>query len=529
MKPEAFNLLLALVLEEQASEEELTQFREALQNDPVLQKEASLQFSLHAQIGIAIEEESTSTAFVTHTLTEINNVDSELFTKRVTAQLRKQRFLKKVSAIAALLLLGLFFTFLFSIHQISEKSLNTLAFITRVDGAQWSNTVLHENDTITQGQSVKIESGLVEIDLAGRGTLVIEGPAHLDFISPMEVMLHHGSVVMRATKKGQGYTIQTSQGKIIDIGTEFAVSAKQNTVETHVIEGSVEAIANNGESFTLKGNDALSFNHTGSQNIASDTGRFYTKLPPVHQTLNYLHWSFDENAGSVALANGELDKGTKQVGDLVLKSAEGTHTPQWSEGVKRSGIYFEGTDSYAEAEYKGIQGGKARTVCCWIKVPEDFSPLQGFGIISWGNPKEIGETWQISVNPWKRDGQVGRLRLGLQGSQIIGSTDLRDGQWHHIAVVFYGSSKPSIGTHALLYVDGQKESVSRAALKEVKTKTESDGHGVWVGRNVTHRNNHIASPYKFFRGSIDELYIFDGALTQNELSQLITLEKIVTK
>ncbi|MDC0088065.1 LamG domain-containing protein, partial [Akkermansiaceae bacterium] len=172
--------------------------------------------------------------------------------------------------------------------------------------------------------------------------------------------------------------------------------------------------------------------------------------------------------------------------------------------------------------YKGIQGGEARTVCSWVKVPKDFSLKQGFGIISWGNSTKTGETWQISVNPLEKDGEVGRLRLGLRGSQIIGNSDLRDGLWHHIAVVLYGGSNPNIGTHALLYVDGKKESVSRASLQEVKTTSNHDDHGLWVGRNVTYKDDERQPLHGgFFRGGVDDLYIFNVALSQNEIQSLM--------
>lgn len=168
-------------------------------------------------------------------------------------------------------------------------------------------------------------------------------------------------------------------------------------------------------------------------------------------------------------------------------------------------------------------GGDSRTVCFWAKVPEDFSRRQGFGIVSWGDWTQFGfgQVWQVSVNPIFEEGAVGRLRVGLHGDQIIGTTDLRDGGWHHVAVVLYEASQPDIGTHVVVYVDGRFESLSQRSLLEVNTEVKTADHGVWVGRNVTSSGTRQPVHGSFFRGAIDELAIYRGALSQEEVQSLI--------
>ncbi len=526
MKPTEFEHLLALILENEATAEESALLLKALENDPALLKEAKLQMELHGQLGVALESEFSTEQFISNTSAKIETDDKNQFSDKVVKKINTRIWLKRSMALAALVLVG--FTTIFMMQKFSSNN-NTpenqlaVASVTRLDGVKWSSGSCIEGDPIIAGQSISISSGLLEVDLEGRGKLLIEGPAHLDFTSPMEAVLHRGSLVMRATEKGHGYTVKTSQGSVVDLGTEFAVSVGENdVVETHVIEGSVEAISNNGNSVTLKANDARRFDHSDGQSIAADTGRFYTAMPPIHQHTKSIHWNFNENKGLLARSSGQLGENSTQSNDLVFNAIEEGVPPRWIQGVNKSGVYFDGKGGFAQSEYKGIEGGQARSVCCWVKVPKDFSTKEGFGIISWGDSKQLGGTWQISVNPLQSDGKLGRLRLGLHGGQIIGSTDLRDGKWHHIAVVLYGGSKPNVGTHALLYVDGQKEIVSRAALQEVKTKTANTDHGVWVGRNVTYRDNSQAHAHgKFFRGGIDELYIFDSALSQSEVQELM--------
>ncbi|RYD50153.1 MAG: LamG domain-containing protein, partial [Verrucomicrobiaceae bacterium] len=155
--------------------------------------------------------------------------------------------------------------------------------------------------------------------------------------------------------------------------------------------------------------------------------------------------------------------------------------------------------------------------------PQDFHLREGFAIVSWGQfaGANFGGVWQVSINPLDGDGPVGHLRVGAHGGQIIGATDLRDGQWHHVAVVLFEASQANIGKHVLIYLDGELEPISRRSLLELNTRTEGASHGVWLGRNITYDQsppNHNQGG--FFRGELDEVFIFDAALSRDEIRAL---------
>jgi len=531
MKSQEIELIIELAIEGEATDEQLETLTSAMSSDPALLEEVRTQFALHGSLSVELESEFSGEKFIQQTQSAMEQEDKNNFSKEVISKIKRNHWKNRIMLIAALVIVGVSTVYIMNPFGSSnpENGDTIVASLQRTDGVQWTN----ENDAhqlgkaLTTGQSIKIDAGLLEVNLNGRGSLVIEGPAHLDFTSSMEAVLHRGSLVMSATELGHGYTVKTPNGKIVDLGTEFAVSVDENnTVETHVITGSVEAVSANGKSVTLKRNDALRFDDADGKSILADVGKFYTSLPPIHQQTKSIHWSFDEGKNLLAKAVGELGKQSNVSNDLVFNAADEGSSPKWIQGIVNTGIYLDGKGAYAQSNYKGIQGSQARTVCFWLKVPKKFSLRQGFGIVSWGSPINQGETWQISVNPLAEDGAIGRLRLGLHGGQIVGSTDLRDDEWHHIAVVLYGGSQPNVGTHALLYVDGKKEAVSRASLQEVKTITKKDDHGVWVGRNVTYRDNSRQHGHgRFFRGGIDELSIFDAALSQNELKEIMQKRK----
>jgi hypothetical protein len=112
------------------------------------------------------------------------------------------------------------------------------------------------------------------------------------------------------------------------------------------------------------------------------------------------------------------------------------------------------------------------------------------------------------------------LRAGTGRAAVVGSTDLRDGKWHHLTAVMYGGAAPSTATHVLLYVDGRLESTTRKSVRMINTEPATDPHGVWLGRNLSVVNP--APPQAlFFRGHLDEVHIFAAALDQTMIRRVM--------
>lgn len=225
-----------------------------------------------------------------------------------------------------------------------------------------------------------------------------------------------------------------------------------------------------------------------------------------------VHWSLEpENNNTVQARTRKLPE---HEAALKLRGQ-----PQLTEGPFGSALQFDGKGAFAESNYPGVGGNMPRTVAFWVNVPSDFKTSQAYAMVSWGDYKEEkpGAVWQISVNPAKEDGPIGRLRVGVHGGKVVGSTDLRNDRWHHVAVILYPAEHNSIDQQVLLYVDGKLESPTSRVLSFIETEVETSTHGVWLGRNV----NVSKSAGGFFRGALDEVYIFDAALSQGDIRRLM--------
>src|SRR5690606_21769141 len=104
------------------------------------------------------------------------------------------------------------------------------------------------------------------------------------------------------------------------------------------------------------------------------------------------------------------------------------------------------------------------------------------------------------------------LKLEVDGGQITGTKPLNDGLWHHVAIVIAnpnGSTDINIAD-AKLWVDGQLDPITSTVRRAIST-------GSTLIPSLGGSNHHEG--YNF-TGKLDDLRIFDRALSDAELQAL---------
>ena len=168
--------------------------------------------------------------------------------------------------------------------------------------------------------------------------------------------------------------------------------------------------------------------------------------------------------------------------------------PQSVPGKFGQALEFDGVDDYVQvADYIPISGAADRTVTAWVKM--QATTVQG--IVAWGVIQGQSK-WVIRLTP------KGQLRLEIEGDAIKGNTRLADGEWHHIAASFANDGTPALGD-VNLYADGVLQNHADSPL-QINT---SDTGNLEIGRNLKNDG--------FFQGSIDEVKIYDCALSAEEI------------
>lgn len=183
---------------------------------------------------------------------------------------------------------------------------------------------------------------------------------------------------------------------------------------------------------------------------------------------------------------------------IYSRSGSLVNDPAWSAGISGGALDFDGVDDYVVISgYKGITVASNRTCCAWIQTTQNT--IADF--ISWGS-LDTGAKWSVGI-------KSNVLSVRVQGGNIFGSTLLNDGLWHHVAVTWEPAGNTLI-SNAKLYVDGVEETISALLDIEINTAASEDVHiGNFQGLN-------------YYQGLIDEVRIYDRALTQEEIQELAT-------
>lgn len=384
-------------------------------------------------------------------------------------------------------------------------------------------------------QRLQLDSGLLELQFASGATVILEGPADFEVASALRCVLHRGTVMARVPEQARGFTVDGPRGRLVDLGTEFGVRVgNSGDTEVHVLKGRVEAFPTGQQkAISLGENQALRLTSLTNLALPADATAFVTDLPPgAVGPIGCVHWSFDEGHGNLLNETGGGLLGTPAPGHLLSFENQGAG-PTWVPGQFGHGLCLNGAGDYVECDFAGIGGGQPRTVAFWVKVPKDFDLMQSDAIINWGTMARYGAVWRLSVNNLSETnsewgGPIGRLRVGVHGGYVVGTTDLRDDRWHHCAVVMYGGQRPKMGSHVLIYIDGQLEPAARKKVFEISTDIrDASAHNVWIGRNLSYETaGQQVSGGPFFRGCVDELFIFNAALTQEQIVSLMKYNRL---
>ena len=183
---------------------------------------------------------------------------------------------------------------------------------------------------------------------------------------------------------------------------------------------------------------------------------------------------------------------------------------------------FDGTNDYVELPSNILpeNSTSSSTATCWFKTTyagtEMGTILNSYNAYAGGTSSTPG--WTIFT-----EGSANFLRLGsyyLDGSNVVGTdgtTNVSDGNWHFIAVVF------DISANTLkCYLDGN--SSPEISITGLTTSTVD----IFTGNaTIGYQKNPVGSN-RYFNGQIDQVRIYSKALNTEEISTLYVDETDAT-
>ena len=419
-----------------------------------------------------------------------------------------------------------------------ESSDDSVARLSGAKDCRWSGAALQPGAELRRGQRIELQSGFAEITFDCGAQVTLEGPASLDLSSAWDALLRRGTLKANVPREAIGFRIVNPSVEVTDLGTEFSMVADDaGATEVFVLKGAVEAAprdaaGNAGESVVLHETQSRRFAVAGGSDVRDREAKLAkltrkVALDRFTRPANYVHWSFDEEAGpALAQTSGIAQDGfTAQLEPAGDALSAGTRTDgRWERALQLDGKIF------AKAPFPGIGKRAPRTVAFWVKVPAD-APLPDAGAMLAWPLGSAGRGIEIGWNRNPLDGALGALRTSAARVSLTGTTPLRDSRWHHLAVVFSPKQKADAAPQIRQYVDGRLDGLAtrrngkraRGAQAENAELAGSAEEALWIGCNLGGRES-----AGHFRGALDELFVADRVLTPPEIRHLMTHNRPAT-
>ncbi len=376
--------------------------------------------------------------------------------------------------------------------------------------------------------TLRLKSGLAHIEFYSGATVILEGPAELELISPTEAFCVRGKLRATVPPQAQGFLVRSPRLDLVDRGTEFGLRVDGGRTEVHVFQGKVELYdANTGQAPAsrreLTTGRGLSLQGPGpARKIATAPAAFRTAQDvEAAQAAEVRKRQKQWGDASAELRRDPslrvyypFDQGPAG-GRTLLDQAGGRRQPAdgaivgcaWAAGrwPGKQGLEFKRVSDRVRLHVPGEFD--ALTLMAWVRV--DALPNRFNSLLMTDSWEEAAPHWHISHD--------GKLELGVQGpgrrngahyySPVVFPTD-RLGQWTHLAVTY--DREAGLVTH---YVDGRP--VSQEPIKlDITLRLGNAEVGNW--NLAARRHQH---PVRYFTGCIDEFLLFARALDEQEVAR----------
>ena len=156
-----------------------------------------------------------------------------------------------MAATVMLLVCGIAYLWMWSQNPPIVQSVDTphVAVVTQSVGAYDGEVAIRSGQQVMSGQ-LSLDRGLVRLDFVSGASVVIEGPAKIEVVDEMRVVLLRGVVTATIPESAIGFVVDTETAHVVDLGTAFGVSVGDDgTTDVCVFEGEV-SVSRNGSTST---------------------------------------------------------------------------------------------------------------------------------------------------------------------------------------------------------------------------------------------------------------------------------------
>lgn len=176
--------------------------------------------------------------------------------------------------------------------------------------------------------------------------------------------------------------------------------------------------------------------------------------------------------------------------------------------ISSSAYFFDGLNDFIQTPFEGVLGNKERAISFWAKTNMNATP-DGMAAVSYG-PNGLGTRFDgfFNFNELGATANIGGAAITFDTPKPV-----NDDQWHHY--IFMINTANALLENVKIYQDGiqLRDILSIYDSPKVQVNTASGGDLVFG------RTNYIGIP-AYFKGSIDDVAIWNRALTEEEILKI---------
>lgn len=392
--------------------------------------------------------------------------------------------------------------------------------------AVWSGQSLEPSQKMEPGR-YQLTSGMALVHFPSGAEVLFQAPASFELVSDNEITLDEGTLTARCdTPASKGFKVQTPQGSVVDLGTEFAVRVDRYAVQVGVYQGKVAL--SGAEQAELMTGEAAIMDATGIASVpAGLTDAGVTRIDAFLARLN----AADGSANNAWLNAGYQYAEEPALLTWIDISREGDlswisdRTTRWGDAARLelpASMAFD-RDRYERMaaiqvhrpeEAIGIdiaQAYTSMTLSAWVYFESEQTSDERHRAIL------MSEQWsRVGAVHWQRRGSGVRVEIyspqTTDANKVLrfmaGSDQLVQSGWHHLVTVIDGHQQ-----QVTQYINGDLVAREKAKVTIPPLLVGEATIGAWQLEETDKEKRAL-------NGAIDDFMVWRRVLQPDEVKGL---------
>lgn len=423
-------------------------------------------------------------------------------------------------------------------HPQSEPVTQGVALVTNLVDVEWNaqQESAEVGDALAPGRFA-FDSGLAQIEFFCGATVIVEGPAEIELVTPMLARVHSGRLCAHVPPAARGFSMEVADMRVVDLGTEFGLAVTSEGADVQVFDGEIELHHADNPSRLLTAGEAIARSKDGDLHEADVTPEKFVDIATFEAQANlqekarferWKQWSEQLRHDPRLIAYYPFDQ--KGHWDRKLPNAVEPENLAFDGAIVgasrvagrwrfKSALQFKRPGDRVRVDIPGEFG--SMTFACWVRIDSLDRRFNSLFLTDGYNPGEphwqILDTGQLSFSRRTRAMEEVPMNERSNRSPSFWEPSM-SGKWIHLASSFDQPSRT-----VAHYLNG--ELLSRTTIDERLAESPTRIGGASIANWGLPSGRDVGQPIRNLNGSIDEFIIFSAALSGSEVQEMYRIGK----